>query len=193
MAANSLFPAFVRITYHSPFGIHIMTLPTLPFNNADPGVVGQFDTWNAVGIDGDLMVDNLVTELAKQYQAGDATFDSFDVFTLANATADPEWRYGGALAVPGSSLALIGWRQAVQATFTFRTTLAGIMRLVLLDKPTNNAFGRYTVPGPDEATLIAQISSVANGWAGRDGGRPLVFKNVTIKTNDRLRREYGIG
>lgn len=192
MAENSLFPSFVRLAYHSPYSPHIMTLPTLQFTNTDPGVAGDFATWDAVGIDGHTMIAALVTELAKQYQAGDATFDSYDIFTMASAEAEPVWRFGAALGVAGSSLALVGWRQAVQATFTFRTSLSGISRIVLLDKPTNNAFGRYTVPGADEAAIVAEWTDEANGWAGRDGGRPLLLKNITIDLNDRLRREYGL-
>lgn len=193
MAANSLHPSFVRIHYHSPFGLHVMTLPTLQFTNVAPGVAGDFETWDEVGKDAIDMVTELVTELCDQYQEEDITFDSFDVFNMATPTSDPEWRYGGTLAMDGTGVALTGWRQATQATFTFRTTLGGIMRLVLLDKPTNNAFGRYTVPGAPELAIINEITSDGNGWAGRDGGQPLVFKNVTVKTNDRLRREYGIG
>jgi hypothetical protein len=192
MAGNSLFPAFVRIQYHSPFGLHLMTLPTLAFTNVEVGEDGDFATWDDIGIDGDVMVAGLVTTMLAEYQEEDITFDSWDVFTMASAEADPEWRYGAPLGLDGTGVALTGWRQATQATFTFRTTAGGISRLVLLDKPTNNLFGRYTVPGVSETALIAEYTAVGRGWAGRDNGRPLVFKNVTIKTNDVLRRKYGI-
>lgn len=193
MAANSLYPAFVRIQYHSPFGLHVMTLPTLEYSTAAPGEVGNFATWDEDSIVAPVMVNNLVATILDEYEPADITFDSFDIFTMASAEADPLWQYGEALGDVGTGVDLDGWRQAVQATFTFRTSLGGISRLVLLDKPTNNLFGRYTVPGVTEAAMIAEFTAVTNGWAGRDGGRPLIFKNVTIKTNDRLRREYGIG
>lgn len=193
MASNSLYPAFVRIHYHSPFGLHTMTLPTLAYSTAAPGEVGNFATWDEDSIVAPVMVNNLVAVLLDEYEPTDITFDSFDIFTMDSPSADPQWQYGEALGDIGTGVDLDGWRQATQATFTFRTSLGGISRLVLLDKPTNNAFGRYTVPSAPETAIIDEFTAVTNGWAGRDGGRPLVFKNVTVKTNDRLRREYGIG
>lgn len=193
MAANSLYPSFVRIFYHSQFGSHVMTLPTLQYSSAAIGTLGEFATWDAGSTDADEMINALVDDIAGLYVEDETTFDNYEIFNMATPTSDPTWQYGGTLGVTGTLASAVGWREAVQCTYTFRTSLGGIARLVLLDRPTENVFARLTTLSAPEALIATELGSTARGWAGRDGGQFAVFKNQTITLNERLRREYGLG
>jgi hypothetical protein len=188
MTVNSLFPAFVELSYHSEFAPHVMTIPTLAWNDGPDA--GVFDTWDTFGVDADDMVQGYVT-LAAPFFPATVSFDSYTIFTMDDPTAQAIPRASKAVVVAGSN-ATPGWYKAVQATFTFKTDLGGVFKNVLLDVGVGNDFDpkrSIDVSGPTLA-FIDYLMAVENGWAGRDGGQPSFFLQVSNDLNDKLREQY---
>jgi len=191
--ANNLYPSWVRINYHSAFGTHTMTLPTLRWNAGTLGNPGTFDTHDAAGIAADVMVEAFVDLLAPKVPST-TVFDNYEIFNApvlsVPLVADPV--YGAALAVAGSLASPTGAAKAVQYTIGMRTVLFGRSQIVLLDVPSGNTWGNVTTPDGATQDIIDEFTADTNGWAGRDGGRPFYFTNISISMNKRLRRKYGM-
>lgn len=185
--AHGLYPAFVRIEYHSAYAPHIMTIPTLAWDTG-PDFDGHFDTHDAGTIAAEEMIQALVDTLAEIYTSG-VTFDRWTIYTLDTPTSDPVPQTGATLAVPGTNVSS-AWSKAVEQTFVWRTTLAGIFKLVLLDVPTDDNFDNVQTLSGDYTAIGAEIQSPDNAWAGRDGGRPQTFIQASATLNEKLRRSY---
>lgn len=190
MTLASLDPAYVQIQWHSPFAPHVQTIPTVAWSNANvgAGVTGSYTTWAGAAIDADAMIRSLVTLLAAEYNS-DTEFDRYTIYTKASPTASAVPVIAGSLGIAGSG-SFTGWSEAVQATIFMRDTAFAPVKLVLLDKPTDNAFGRYYTPAAEELAIFNEFKSINKGWSSRLGYRPNIFKNVTVTLNKRLRREY---
>lgn len=191
--ANNLYPSYAKINYHSIFGIHSMSLPTLRWNAGTLGTPGTFDTHDGAGIAADVMVKALVDLLAAKVPST-TVFDNYEIFnapTLSNPLVfNPV--YGEALAVDGTLASPTGAAKAVQYTIGMRTVLFGRSQIVLLDVPSGNTWGNVTTPDSATQDIIDEWTADTNGWAGRDGGRPFYFTNISISMNKRLRRKYGM-
>jgi len=189
--AGSLYPAFVTIDYETAYGVHKMTLPTLAYDPAPtPGDEGEFSTWAAGSILASSMIDTLITALV-QFWPNTMTFQNVQVFTMASPTASPVPQFGYVSGEVGT-LVSSAWAKAVQQTMTFRTTVNSLLKIVLLDVPTNNNFDRNTTvtPGGPVDDVLQIISSQQNGWSARIEGRPYAFLQAAATLNEKLRRAY---
>lgn len=188
---NNLYPSFVRINYHSEFGPHAMTLPTLRWTAGLLGEPGEFDTHDGFGIASDVMVEALVAKL-KAFYPVTANFDSYIVFNAPTLSVPLVFNpvYQKLINVAGTDVAPDGASKAVQFTVGLRTVTFGRSQIVLLDRPSGDTWGNVTTPDAITTALIDEFTAVSNGWAGRDNGRPFTFTNVSISLNKRLRREY---
>lgn len=191
--ANNLYPSYVQINYHSVYGNHTMTLPTLRWNAGDLGTPGTFDTHDAVGVAADVMVENLV-DLMLPFFPDTTIFDTYEVFDAPTLTVPLVFNpvYGASLGLEGTNATPTGVDKAVQYTLGLRTTLFGRSQIVFLDIPVGNTWGNVTTPNVIAAALLAEFTATDKGWAGRDGGRPFYFTNISISMNKRLRRKYGM-
>lgn len=183
-------PAFVKIESTSLNAPHVAILPTLQWNDPGDFTAGTFDTHEGGSIAADDMVNDLVNVLAALY-TGDYDFISYTIFTQSSPSADPVPRFSEALSQSGVTVSAT-WQKAVQLTFTWRTTLFGIAKIVALDAISGNNFDRITTltPMSAEALIDAEFTSVARGWSGRDGGRPATFLQISKTINEKLRRQY---
>jgi hypothetical protein len=191
--ANNLYPSYVQVAYHSAYGNHTMTLPTLQWTAGLLGEPGEFATHDAAGIAADVMVEALVDTFLPFY----GTTVTFDTYTIFNSPAlsvplvfNPV--YQASLALDGTDATPDGVDKAVQYTIGFRTVAFGRSQVVLLDKPAGNTWGNVTTPDAATLALIAEWTADSNGWAGRDNARPFTFTNISISMNKRLRRKYGM-
>lgn len=191
--ANNLYPSYVQIRYHSIYGNHTMTLPTLRWNAGDLGTPGTFDTHDGVGIAADTMVEALVDTFLGFYPAT-VIFDTYEIFNAPVLSTPLVFNpvYGASLALEGADATPLGVDKAVQYTIGMRTTLFGRVQIVFLDIPTGNTWGNVTTPDAAVNAVLAEFTATTNGWAGRDGGRPFYFTNISISMNKRLRRKYGM-
>jgi len=188
MPIHAISPAFVVINYHSPWGQHTRTIPTLGWNPDAPGDPGTFETHDATGIEADVMVETLIDAISGNNDA-DIVHDAYTIFTVPTDDNPPIPQFTRRYASPGTET-LTGQSQAVQCTFTFRTTFGNSFRFVQLDRAGNNQWGNFYTLQTTEIPIVTEISSVANGWAGRDGGRPYAWLNTSVSLNKRLRAKY---
>lgn len=191
MAENSLYPAFVRINYHSPYGVHTMTIPTLGWDySGGTPLGGIFAAWDASDREAVDMISDFVN-LIKPFFLATTTFDNFTIYTMASAEADPTPVFAGELAIDGTSVET-EWAKAVQMTWTFRTSLFGIFKLVFLDVPSASGFDKILSFGasPEAEAVRDYLAADTNGFAGRDGGQVSVLDQISFTLNEKLRREY---
>jgi len=191
MTVFSLAPAFVVVEYHSAFGPHQATYPTLGWDDAIvAGGHGVFKDHLGVDRDSDDMIKDLVNKL-KAFFSADVLFDNYIIYNQPDADDIPQPVTGNSLAIAGTNVAP-GWEKATQNTWSFRTEFFNLSKLVLLDSATADNFDRITnITGITAAEdLVTEWTSTANGWAGRDGGRPTTFIQIAVTLNEKLRRGY---
>jgi len=190
MAVNTLVPSYVQIQYQTRWGVHVQTLPTLQYTSSGIGTPGTFATHGGGSIAGDEMVEDLITLMAAQVPTT-TNYSRYTIYNKVSATAEPTPEFEKAFPTPGTVTPdpdIVD--KAIQATMSIRTSFYGLLMFVQLDRPSGNVFGNvYTLASPESA-IVNALTSSANGWAGRDNGQPLVFKDMTISLNKRLRRSY---
>lgn len=191
--ANSLYPGFVLFNYHSAWGAHKMTLPTRAWQAANiSGVLGSYTAWDATQIDAESMIDALVAKL-KAFWLATAEIDDVTVYTLASPTAPAIPVAGKAVGVVGTSVDSTQ-AKAAEIHWTFRDTGYAISGLSMLDAPVGTGFEPVTsvVGHAAVVALIAEWTATFNAWSSRAGARPSVFRKITYKLNDALRKRYGM-
>ena len=191
MTVNSLAPAYVVIDYHSPYGAHKMTLPTTEYAFGSPS--GSFVQWSGGTILSDTMIDDLVTLLLPFFPST-VSFDTFQIFSKADADADSILEESGVIVGGVGSNSSPGWAKATEAVLTMKSTTNGVYRLSLLDCATGNSFDKLTfVSLPTEMVdLVAYFVGGDHGWSARDNGQPVTFLQLTRTLNKALRRKYNM-
>jgi len=187
--ANDLAPGFVQIHYASPLAEHVMTLGAQPFQDiggnwllTQPGV-GPGVAW-ATG------VNALVTVLKTKLNA-DTTFTFADLFTKGIGAA-PTFRASATLSVAGTSGS--GRISASQVTYSYRSSTGGRGKVILVDQ-TDAVNQKFRATGYGDAAKLAVVNYLIGGtnWVtARDGGFPINVVQILTKTNDVLRKKYGI-
>jgi len=188
--ANSLYPAFFRLFYHTAFGQHIQTVPTRAWDDGlGTNGKGGYIAWDTNEVDAVDMVQALVDELV-EFQPASAVYDSCIIYTMASETAEP-------LPVASFELGDAGTAAtadvpASQATMSCRTTNFGLFKLTWFDAaPTTDFLPQRTLPVSGQPlTLFQAVSDTDWAFAGRDGGRPETFLQVSYTLNEALRRQY---
>ena len=185
---NSLYPAFLEINYASQFGAHKLRVPTVPLTS-DNG--WQFDLR---GLAASVNVEEAVGDFVgviKPFFLASTTFIDWTVFNMDTPEGIATPRNSGMLNVAGTSAASGMQNKAVQMTTTFRTDAFGIFKLVFLDVPTSSFDRIATTAGYAQlAALVSYVTADVTFLAGRDGGRPNTFLQVSTTLNERLRRSY---
>lgn len=190
--ANSLFPAFVRIEYHSPYAPHTMTIPTTAWTGPPTSVFdsGEFEQWAAGSVEADVMINDLVDVLAPLF-TDDVIFDGYTIYTQGSPESDPLPVYSAALTQVGSNVST-EWFQAVQRTMVWRTVDFGIFKLSLMDAASDGTFartGNFSTIAPFD-DVHNEVTDTTNGWSGRDNARPNQALQMSLTLNEKLRREY---
>lgn len=191
MAENALSPAFVKINYHSLWGTHVQTVPSVPYiPNVDPATGGQFDLRGAaLPTDAEDAIIEFC-ELQSVFHTTDTVFDSFTIFAQADEESPAIPQYQAQLNIPGT-ITDPGWAKAVQYTFTFRTTAFGLFKLVMLDADSGNNFDVQIAPSEAAYTnLINYVKDPVSWVSGRDDERPSTFLQVSKTLNEALRKAY---
>lgn len=195
MAVNLLWPAYVRLAYHSTYGAHEQIVatrewsptPLVPLN-----VLGSYTNWAGVPCDGEEMIQDLVDAMSA-FNPATTVYDTAVIYTLATPESPAIPRASKNLATVGTQ-ATPGWTKATQRAWIFRDTEWQIAKLYQLDTGTTNNWDPTTsltgnVPAQ---TLVGAYTSLNWAWASRNGERPNTFMKATIKLNDKLRKEYNM-
>jgi len=189
MTQFSLFPSFVQVFYHSQYGPHVMTLPTLQWSaGADQG---DFANWFPGSVDADSMITAFVTAWADLF-TDDTEFDYYSIFNYPDEESLPEQVAFGTLAIPGGQVAAAQNTKAVQITISWACVGGFLLKTVALDAIGSAQFEKIGVTGiialiPD---IVDEITGVTNGWASRAGTQPLFGKQIAYTLNEKLRRSY---
>lgn len=188
MAENSLYPGFIKLHHEAPLGEHIYTLPVKPFL-----AVGG-DWWlEEQGIpQGEEWVAALTRYLTviKPYLPTSQTFTYAELWSMASASSDPVYRDTAELTIAGTGAGT--YIPASMLTVSYRTSEGGNGKLIILDGiRAVNTKNRPPFSGID-ATLQAYLLSDNCCLYGRDGGKPIAVPKILTKTNDVLRRKYGL-
>jgi hypothetical protein len=190
--ANSLYPAFVRIEYHSAYAPHTMTIPTTQWTGPPTSAFtsGEFDQWDAGSIEADVMIQALVDSLKAMFN-NDVVFDGYTIYRIQALGLDPEPVYSAALSQVGTNIST-AWHKAVQLTMVWRTAEFGIFKIVLMDAAGDGTFGRtgnFSAISPF-SVLHNLVVDPDNGWSGRDNARPNQALQLSLTLNEKLRRAY---
>jgi len=190
MAPNSLSPAYIVINYHSPFGAHKMTLPTREYAIGTP--TGTFLSWAGPTVDALDMVNDFVDLIAPFFPAT-VSFDFYEVFTKADATADSVFAEATTLSQVGTS-ASGGWAKASEAVFSLKTLANGEYKVALLDFDSGDGWDKITFAGLAGASLafVNYLLGGTHAFSGRDDNRPGTFRQISYGLNAALRRKYGM-
>lgn len=190
MATDGLYDSYAKISYHSAYSTHTHTIPTRPLVTTGLGDPGTLSNWNGEAIPADTMVKTLMDKLAEVVPST-TIYDKFTLYKWNPVTEIFNPVYEESYTVTGSASGLTGQAKAVQNTVSIRTLGFGLLKLVLLDRPSNNTWGNV-YSDTTYTECIAELVSADNAWSGRDNTRPFNFTNVSISLNKRLRRKYGM-
>lgn len=195
MAVNSLFPAFIKLAYHSAYGAHSGLLavrewsstPLVPLN-----ALGSFTNWAGFPCDGQEMVEDLTAALAA-WNPATVVYDSATLYTMDSETAPAIPRAVLPLAVVGTN-GTPGWSKATMRTWFFRDEEWSPVKIVQMDGASANNFDPTTdITGNVPAeTLVGAFTSTSWAWASRNGLRPKTFHKTIVDLNDKSRAEYGM-
>lgn len=188
--ANSLFPSFVRLFYHTAFGLHTQTVPTLRWvDTYGTNGKGGYLNWLDVEIDAVDMIEALVDEL-KDFQPATGIYDSAIIYDMFDEVSTPNPVAQIDLAVTGT--AVTADVPASQATLTIRTEAFGLFKLEWFDAtPSADFLPLRALPGSGQPLdLFNVITDTDWAWAGRDGSRPATFIQVSYTLNEALRKAY---
>lgn len=188
--AGSLSPAFVKISYRSPFAPHSQIIGTNTWN--DGAAMGDFEAWSGSPIDAETMIEELITAEAEFFQTN-VNFYSYEIYTLADdEDAIPllvrakNIDIDGTIVTGGS-----GQFEATQATWSFRSNTGAPSKIVMLDVYVQN-FDKITsaTASADQTAFIDAYTDVGNAWAARVTSRPYFFTQIAYTLNEKLRRNY---
>ena len=191
MAVNSLSPASLVIAYHTLYGAHRMTIPTLAWSPVGAGgSIGSYQAWDLSTKDAENMVDDLIGSL-EPFVPATTVFDDVTVYTQATPTSPNIPQLSTTIGVGGSAAAG-NVAEGCSGTFNFKTLANGNFKLVLLDFPIGTSF-RAIHPAAFSADILAleaYVTATTNAFSGRDDARPYVMRKVTLDLNDELQKQY---
>jgi hypothetical protein len=189
MTRYGLYPAFIKVNYHSLFGNHTMTIPTLPWSDTpNVGGAGSLPQWDSGMIDVYDMMSTYV-DLLGDIMPDTIMFDDFIVFKYDDPDGLPHPVAGKALGIPG--LLSEDSVRAASATLNFRTTSFHPFKVVLLDTVPAADF-RDTLPADfsvGQQALVDFLLGNDHGIAGRDGNQPYQAISITYNINDKLKQQ----
>ncbi len=194
MSHNSLSPAFVKINYSTPYGVHVMTVPSVPIQDPSVGETDYRFTLRGAALPVPVQgaVEDYCDQLAK-FMGTDCTFNDYIAYRQPDPDDVPTPVESGLLNISGV-LGTPGWDKAVQETFTFRADDFTLFKIVLLDAASGNNFNKVTAvgSGTDLEELIDYVTADVTWLASRGGGRPDVFLQLALTLNEKLRRAYNM-
>ena len=180
---------FIEVNYRSVYATHKQLIPTRAPASPSPGVVPDYTSWGGASLPGIDFLDDIVG--AQQAFFLDTTvFESAIFWATLPGDTKPSAISAHTLGAAGDST-YTGWAEAVQRTWSFKTSGFNIFKIVQLDTPTSNNFGRYTgsLDTPGDA-FVDYLLGDTTAVAGRDTLRPVAFWSLTLTLNEKLRRQY---
>ena len=194
MTEYGLEPAYVKVDYSTAFGAHSHLICTRAWNPVSiTGTLGSYIAWDTTAIDAEVMMDDLVDNLADQH-LDTTSINQVTVFTKADETspslpvASKAYTTVGVIASPKIS-------RAVSKTLNFRTDGIHAAKIVILDAPHNNTdFNKefYADWVTADVNMLLLLTNDGYAWSGRDNTRFNSAVSITWNLNQQLRKQYGM-
>lgn len=195
MAVHSLYPNHVVIYYASVHGEHKATFPVVGYTpDVTPGEPGYLTT--RAGTSAQIVDDDVIDfiDILAAFHLNTTVFTGFTVYEWPDEDGPAQPVYTKSVNIAGGQTPGAAWDAGTQQTTTWRTSLFGVFKVVLLDLETGGSFNKIVSP-----TAYAALSNLhdfvtdEDGWlCGRDGARPVTFLQSSITLNDSLRRRYNL-
>jgi len=193
MTPNFLGPWYAVWAYHSVYGAHKLTHSMNNWSTGGTNGYGQF-----IGHDDTTQNDaqDIAEELATLLAEFLLTTSAFDAMTVYSKPTinDPAIPVSVVpLAIAGTS-AVTTQAKATMETWSFRTTLFGRSKIVLLDAPVATGFAPTNAAdwGGDDLALLGALSDLTKPYCGRDGAAIGTGIRKTYTMSDVLEKAYGM-
>lgn len=193
MAEHALYPAYVKLDYHSLWGRHVALFPTREWNPVSSGgTMGSYTSWGGPTVDAQAMIEGLIDHLKVFYLAS-ASFDIATIYTIATPGASAIPKVAKSFGTPGTSTST-EQAKAAQQTWTLRDTEFNLARVVLLDAPVGAGFEPFTAFGTYAPVdnLVAQLTGAGNAWQSRAGFQLAAATRVCYDLSQASRKSYGM-
>ncbi len=186
--ANDLAPGFIKLHYASALAEHIMTIGVNPYQ-AVGGAWFLVEKSDAIGQAWATAVSAFLAVM-KAEAPPTVTFTFGELFTKAVGSA-PVFVDTAAFNVIGTGGVIVS---ASQINFGYRDSVGGHGKIVLCDQ-SNAVNQKFRGPAYGNATNLAVVNYLIGGSSfvySRKGGFPINVPQILTKTNDVLRKKYGI-
>jgi hypothetical protein len=193
MTPNFLGPWYVVFAYHSAYGTHKMTHSINDWSPGGMGGYGQIIGHDDVTMnDAQTMYEDLADDLA-EFLLTSSGFDSATTYHKPDLDSPAVPVSILPMATAGVSVATTQ-SKATMETWSFRTTLFGRSKLVLLDAPVASGFAPTNAAdwGANDLAILGALSDLTKGWCGRDGAAIGSGIRKTYTMSDVLERRYGM-
>lgn len=188
--SDGLFPSWVYIYYTTEFAQHRMTVPV-----QTDGIAGEFS--DVVSKDGTVTnwrtaIEAYTVILAQCYPP-QTTFTYAELWNIPSQGFPPQYVDTELLAIVGTNTSPS--IKAAQVTLSWRTNNGGNGRTVLMDciyAPNQSVRPPFTALGAPFVNLASFVVGDGSFIIGRDNGQPVANVRATTKTNDALRKKYGM-
>lgn len=191
MTEGTLSPAYFVLNYHSIYGSHKATIPTLQWYPTNiTGNLGSFETWNAGTVDAEEMIQTYADNMM-QFYAATASTDSAEIWTKDTPTSPAYPRRQYPIISAGTDT--VGtWQKATQAQWIVRCADFSIAKYVFLDFNSHGSWDSLSdISGsPDSITFLNHLTDADQAFSSRKDSQPNGIIKITYKLNDQLRKEY---
>jgi hypothetical protein len=180
---------YIDINYRTAYAFHKMRVSTCPIVGVGPSAV--FDPGG--GADVILLSDGIgdFIDLLAPLVPASTQYNDFLAWRVPDGGGRPQPVFSDSLGTVGTNVLTHIWDKATIVTWTWRTDLFGIMKLVQLD---------YPVGGFDAVTDLTGLTAQENlnnyvtnpiHWVrGQDHGVPAAFQQISQTLDEKLRRAY---
>jgi hypothetical protein len=193
MTPNLLGPYYGVWNYNSAEGAHKLTHSLNAWSPGGAGGYGQFIGHDDVTMNDASDIAQELADLLKVFQPNTASWNSMTVYYKPTLD-DPS--------VPVSiiPLTVVGTatdttqHKATMSTWSFRTTLFGKSKLVLLDAYVGAGFEPtpFASWGANDLAIFGALSDLTKPYCGRDGAAIGTGIRKTYTMSDVLERRYGM-
>jgi hypothetical protein len=194
MPVHELYPAVVKYNYQSPFGLHVMTLPTREWLDTRPSdAFGSYDDWDSNFVDAESFWDTFASEMTVEF-TDDIFITSWEIWTYATPGGPAQFRVSKAITEQGAFVSTNPFK-AVQETYNFLDTEGLAVKLTFMDAVARDfdKATQYAVLAGGEQDLVDRFTGTDGVFSSRAGNRPATFRSRTTTINEKLRREYHMG
>jgi len=191
MTPNLLGPYYGIWAYHSAYGTHKLTHSLNAWSPGGSGGYGQFIGHDDVTMNDAIDIAEELANLLKVFQLATSGWDSMTVIYKPDLDTPAVPVSIIPLAIVGTSV-VTTQAKATMETWSFRTTLFGRSKIVLLDAPVATGFAPTNAAdwGSDDTALLGALSDLTKPYCGRDGSAIGSGIRKTYTMSDVLEHAY---